>query len=59
MRHLLVLLASLASLTLGACDRRWLRDDYMGRDLLQPELTPQPAPRDDQGNPVLTPQTPR
>lgn len=57
MRPLLILLASLASLALGACDRRWLRDDYMGRDLLEPELTPQPAPRDDRGNPVLPPQS--
>jgi len=57
MRYAVALLVAL--LALGACERRWLRDDYMGRDVLQPELTPAPAPRDDRGNPVLPAPAPR
>ena len=47
----LVLLA-----TAGCGDYRWLRDNYMGRDVLEPELTPKPPARDSRGNPVLTPE---
>jgi hypothetical protein len=46
----LVLLA-----TAGCGDYRWLRDNYMGRDVLEPELTPKPPARDSRGNPILTP----
>ena len=56
MRRFLLLLVVLAGLAPAGCGNyRWLRDDYMGRDLLEPELTPKPAPRDDLGNPILAP----
>lgn len=57
MRVLLGLSAILLALALAGCDDyRWLRDDYMGRDILEPELTPKPAARDSRGNPVQTPE---
>ena len=31
-----------------------LRDDYMGRDLFEPEIAVKPVPRDFMGNPVLS-----
>jgi len=55
MARWLILLAGLTLLAVAGCDRRWLRDDYMGRDWLEPELTPQAAPRDDLGNPMPMP----
>ena len=53
--RLAVLLALTANLT--ACSgHQWLRDWYMGQKLIEPELVPQPAPRDEMGNPRLKPQ---
>jgi len=57
MRPCLGLCAILAVLAMAGCgDYRWLRDDYMGRDVLEPELTPKPPARDSRGNPILTPE---
>jgi hypothetical protein len=49
------LMIACALLALAGCDRRWLRDDYMGKSWLQPELAPQVPPRDAQGDPVIAP----
>ncbi len=47
----------LALLTIAACDQITpdfsLRDDYMGKAFFQPEKSPQPVARDEQGEPVL------
>jgi hypothetical protein len=56
MRPLRLAFAAVLCLALTACGSyRWLRDDYMGREWLEPELTPKPAARDSRGNPILTP----
>jgi hypothetical protein len=57
MRIWLGVLALLALLAAAGCsDYRLLRDHYMGRDVLEPELTPKPPARDSRGNPILTPE---
>ncbi|MDP7546594.1 MAG: hypothetical protein QGF20_04810 [Alphaproteobacteria bacterium] len=49
----LVILTIFAA-SLAACDSTpFLRDDYMGKKLIEPELLPQRVPRDQDGNPQL------
>lgn len=49
----LVILTLLAA-GLAACDSTpLLRDHYMGKKLLEPELLPETVPRDKDGNPQL------
>jgi hypothetical protein len=56
MRLVVLCLAVFACLAVAGCGNyRWLRDDYMGKDLLEPELTPQAPARDSRGNPILPP----
>jgi hypothetical protein len=56
MQRIPLCLAVLACLVLSGCGNyRWLRDDYMGKDFLEPELTPQAPARDSRGNPILPP----
>lgn len=50
----LVALTIIAAIAVTACDRRpLLRDEYLGKGLLQPHKTPQSQRRDGMGNPIL------
>ncbi|MDP6689374.1 MAG: hypothetical protein QF384_07760 [Alphaproteobacteria bacterium] len=52
------LLLSILLAGLSACgDAPLLRDDYMGKQLIEPELMPRQVVRDEYGNPVLQPQS--
>jgi len=53
MKARIILLTSISLVaTLVACESGpLLRDDYMGQDLIEPELRPQLPPRDKFGNP--------
>lgn len=42
---------------LGGCGELFrLRDDYMGKTVLQPDQVAQPVPRDERGDAVLKPE---
>ena len=57
MKHLMITLLLFGLVTglggLAACGGPILRDDYMGKSVLQPETLAQPVERDQQGNPIL------
>lgn len=38
---------------LAGCAESLLRDDYMGKSILQPEAVVQPVRRDERGDPIL------
>lgn len=49
-----LLVPPLLAASLAACDSSpLLRDNYMGQNLLEPELLPRPVARDNKGNPIL------
>lgn len=57
----LLLILGLCAVTLAACGAPGLRlrDDYMGRRLFEPTLTPAvEVARDAEGNPILRPRPP-
>lgn len=54
MRIFLVVLIAVILGGPAACGSRgWLRDNYMGRDILEPDRRPGSVERDAEGNPIL------
>ena len=53
-----LLVSSILIFILSACDTNpLLRDDYMGKKVVEPRLLPQPVARDGNGNPMLRPKS--
>ena len=56
MERVLGIVCLMCGLALSACgDRQVLRDDYLGKSVVQPQKVQGPQPRDANGNPVFAP----